>query len=387
MPQRSLASLVLAPVLFGILLLGLACVAGVRTDRLADTVAVVDSLSRASDDSLAAQQIAVSQPAGIGGDTARQQGEPAATSGTGGGRRVESTSNGTSPHRHARRMLSPLADSIAEYLVVVPADRAWFTAASRGRRMLVDLGRIDMRLGTDSSSRAAYDEAMRGISPLPLGTPLRLRGPWGSDDVKVSGFDVWHGRIVARVAGSRQLDSLARATDMLPATATRIVASVSTPVDSARVQPTPAACVHDTSSVLATRALAVRDSLARYLTDSVAVPYERMAASVRIVSWWTPGCFGPAQALVVASKRTPDMDFAVERGVLVDSLGAVTTLRFSDFRFKAHDALYVFDADGDGVDDLAAKGYGDRSGGLTILRLDPTARRLTRLTSGFAWEQ
>ena len=51
------------------------------------------------------------------------------------------------------------------------------------------------------------------------------------------------------------------------------------------------------------------------------------------------------------------------------------------------DVETFFDADGDGVDDLAARGHGDRSGGLTIMRLDIAARRFVRLVSGFAWEQ
>ena len=44
MPQRSLASLVLGPVLIGVLCLALACVAGARTDRLGDTLSVADTL-------------------------------------------------------------------------------------------------------------------------------------------------------------------------------------------------------------------------------------------------------------------------------------------------------------------------------------------------------
>src|SRR6185437_6846510 len=44
MPQRSLASLVLGPILIGVLCLALACVAGARTDRLGDTLTVTDTL-------------------------------------------------------------------------------------------------------------------------------------------------------------------------------------------------------------------------------------------------------------------------------------------------------------------------------------------------------
>ena len=132
---------------------------------------------------------------------------------------------------------------------------------------------------------------------------------------------------------------------------------------------------------------AVRDSLVQFLTDSATPPYDRQLATARVQSWWVPGCFGVGRALIIANKRTPDMDFAVERVAVLDSTGKTVPMRFVDFRFHAHDPLYVFDADGDGIDDLAARGHGDRSGGLTIMRLDIAARRFVRLVSGFAWEQ
>jgi hypothetical protein len=131
----------------------------------------------------------------------------------------------------------------------------------------------------------------------------------------------------------------------------------------------------------------VRDSIARFLVDSVKAPYERLTAEAKIHSWSIPGCFGISRVLVLASRRTGDMEFAVERAALVDSVGKVIPIRFFDLRFHAHDPLYVFDADGDGIDDLAARGYGDRSGGLTIVRLDLASRRFLRLASGFAWER
>jgi hypothetical protein len=147
-------------------------------------------------------------------------------------------------------------------------------------------------------------------------------------------------------------------------------------------------CTRDTlPTELTTRAIAVRDSLVQFLTDSAKPPYDRQLATVKVQSWWVPGCFGVGRALIIANKRTPDMDFAVERVAVLDSTGKTVPMRFADFRFHAHDPLYVFDADGDGVDDLAARGYGDRSGGLTIMRLDIAARRFVRLVSGFAWEQ
>jgi hypothetical protein len=263
------------------------------------------------------------------------------------------------------------------------------------------------------ATRAAYVEAVSRLSPLPLGTLLRVRGPYSVDEqARVSGFDSWHGRIVVRLGVSHLLDSLARAEDMLPATATRFdTLATRTPVgdtaqhattsvpavtttgvaaasDSLRLASAPVACTKDTLSTdITTRAIAVRDSLVRFLTDSATPPYDRQLASAKIQSWWVPGCFGVGRALIIANKRTPDMDFAVERVALLDSTGKTVPMKFQDFRFHAHDPMYVFDADGDGIDDLAAKGYGDRSGGLTIMRLDFVGRRFVRLVSGFAWEQ
>jgi hypothetical protein len=428
MPQRSLASLVLGPLLIGVLCLALACVAGARTDRLGDTLSVSDTLhapvsdtvqrhtdsTRAADaDSAAASQLAiVVDSATLRQDNgATQQGATGTTNQHG-----SCCDMGLRLHRHGEQLLSPIADSIANSLVFVPRDRAWFSAASRGKHMLVDIGRADITLKHDSVSRAAYLEAVARLSPLPLGTVLRIRAPYGIDEeAKVTGFDVWNGRIVARLSVSHLLDSLARAEDMLPATAIRFdtgsthrpatpdslrgttaasagSSTASTTTSSAHPDSTatavPQICVRDTlPTVLAARAIAVRDSLVRFLTDSAKPPYERQLATVRTQSWWVPGCFGIGRALVVANKRTPEMDFAVERVALVDSTGKVVPVKIVDLRFHAHDPLYVFDADGDGIDDLAARGHGDRSGGLTIMRLDLAARRFVRLVSGFAWEQ
>jgi hypothetical protein len=426
MPQRSLASLVLGPILFGVLCLALACVAGARTDRLADsTVAdtahaidsthAVDTVSRRVDsaraadaDSAAASQLAVVVDSATLKQGAAQQG---ATSKGGQTTTSAPSSTGLHLHRHGEHPLSPLADSISNGLVFVPRDRSWFPVASRGKHMLVDIGRIDIKLKSDSASRAAYQEAVAQLSPLPLGTVVRLRGPYSVDEqARITGFDTWNGRIVARLSVSHLLDSLARAEDMLPATATRIDTSTahtsSTPSDttqratgttvtvatahpdSAAFLPVPMTCTHDTLPTdMTTRAIAVRDSLVRFLTDSAKPPYDRQVATAKIQSWWVPGCFGIGRALIIANKRTPDMDFAVERVALLDSTGKTVPMKVVDLRFHAHDPLYVFDADGDGIDDLAARGHGDRSGGLTIMRLDVATRRFVRLVSGFAWEQ
>jgi hypothetical protein len=75
-----------------------------------------------------------------------------------------------------------------------------------------------------------------------------------------------------------------------------------------------------------------------------------------------------------------------ERLLLVTPDGALTVVRIDDLRFRAHDLLAAFDADGDGVDDLAAKGATTRAGGTAILRLDLAKKRAERLAAGFAWE-
>ena len=420
MPQRSLASLVLGPVLIGVLCLALACVAGARTDRLNDTLTVADTLHsvdsvrvadtlRKSDSTraAAADSAAASQLAVMVDSTTLKQGtsQQGTASGKGTGQTSSCCEMTQHLHRHGEHPLSPVADSIANGLVFVPRDRNWFPVASRGRHMLVDIGRMDLTLKSDSVSRAGFLEAVTRLSPLPIGAMLRLRAPYSIDEQgKVVGFDVWRGRIVAKVSVSHVLDSLAKAEDWLPAVAIRtdtaprphaandtsqhVTASVALAGHTDSIPAPPPVCLRDTLPTdITTRAIAVRDSLVRFLTDSATPPYERQLATAKIQSWWVPGCFGVGRALIIANKHTPEMDFAVERVALLDSTGKTVPLRMVDLRFHAHDPLYVFDADGDGIDDLAARGHGDRSGGLTILRLDLPTKRFVRLVSGFAWEQ
>jgi hypothetical protein len=407
-PLRPFASLVFVPTFVGVISLALACVAGQRTDRLADTV-MSDTLGSAVavtvDSAQDPAQVTTPGDSGtlVPDSIAMLQGAPAPTRAPVVQPAAQSSS---SAHRHTVKALSPLADSIANGLVFVPRDRAWFTVASRGKRMLVDIGRVDLPLKTDSLTRSAFLEAAEKLSPLPNGTSLRVRGPWGTEDTRIRGFDIWSGRIVARLEVSRSLDSAARAIDFLPGSAVRIdsaallasqapdsaPAGPSARKDSIAKAPPPpaaaAACQRDNIPwEMVARGVAVRDSIEQFLADSVQPPFERMIKTARVQSWTLPGCYGSARVIVLATKRTPDMEFATERVALIDSIGRAIPLRLSDLRFHAHEPLYVFDADGDGVDDLAVRGFGDRSGGLSIVRLDVAARRLVRLASGFAWER
>ena len=360
----------------------------------------------------------------------------------------------TSRARGVRRRplaLSPRAESLATRMVFVPRTQSWFVTAARGKRMLVDVGRVDANLKGDTLRRAAYREAAERLSPLPVGALLRLRGPWGSEDATVTGFDVWNGRIVATLAVSPSLDSLARRRDPLVGTALRLTGadSLAAVAAAAGVEDTSAASASAAAGVAASpttmggpppkstiasgsptratdsppagssrgtaaghggvlpvagdsivlacrdtmpdllrdRATLVRDSLELELRTTAMPPQERLHASVAISASQAQGCFGPlGRMLLVVSLRAGANEWVRERLVALDDSGRVAPVRVSDYRFKAHDALYAFDADGDGVDDLAARGLAERSGATVVLRLDPTARRAERIAGGFAWE-
>jgi hypothetical protein len=298
--------------------------------------------------------------------------------------------------------LSPLADSIAQYMVFVPATQTWFIVASRAKRVLLDLGRVDADVKTKPHRHTAYLEAVRKLSPVPIGTHFRLFTSSGTSDVTVKGFDVWNGRVVATLTAPHEIDSIGRAAPLFVASAERMD---STRADSLRRadsaaradtvtggHPDSAKAPADTCrrgdvpDSLRSRVLAVRDSLILWLDSLPPPPYQRLVKTEK-PQWSTiVGCFGGARRIALAvDLRAGNNEWIRERVVLIDTLGAVTTLRVSDLRFKGHDLLMALDADGDGLDDLATRGFAEAAGGITILKLTDK-NRLVRLAGGFAWE-
>jgi hypothetical protein len=334
--------------------------------------------------------------------------------------------------------LSPLADTIAGALVFAPRTQVWFTAATRNKRLLIDLGRVDADVKKTPERLAAYKEAVAARSTFARDARFRLHGDWGVEEVTIADYDVWNGRIVGVAHGSPQLDSIAKhaaaskpataAAELLPppsyaagpdsAAATPAESTTTAPettaVAAAKPAPLPTRCVRDSASTpLAARAAEVRDSLDLVLRQTAMPPYEEVARTVTVQSSQVIGCFlppaakgaaaaggarptavtasapvTPARGLVLAvSLRDAEKEFLQERIVHIDdATGAVTPLRVADLRFKAHDLMGAYDADGDGVDDLVAKGVAEASGATVVLRFDQKAKKFFRLSSGFAWE-
>lgn len=278
--------------------------------------------------------------------------------------------------RRSRPVLSPLADTIGRALVFAPREQMWYTAATRSKTLLIDIGRVDADVRSTPRRIAAYEEAVAVLSPIRRGTRFRLYGAWGADDAVVSGFGWVNGRIVALVETTPRVQAIARSTEPLMVAAMRS--------DSAAEAVT-SGCNRAVPDSLLGRAAAVRDSISRALIDSAAPPYERLATAMRLHTSRLPGCFGIGRVLVIVSLRAGDVEWVRERFVVIDEAGRVHRLRVSDYRFDAHDGVAALDADGDGVDDIALRGFATRAGGLVILRLSD-GKRLERLTSGFAWE-
>ena len=286
-------------------------------------------------------------------------------------------------------------DSVRPYLVFAPAGESWFVAASRGKRMLLDIGRVDLEVRKDSAVAQAYRTAVAAAAPVPVGTTFTLRAPWGEETVRASAVDTWNGRIVLVLAGSAAMDSAAQGRAPVTASAFRLPPArggSARPggVDAPVAPPMPAdslACVRTPlAGPLAERVRVLRDSLERVLRAAGPPPFERLTRRLSAHSSRVPGCFGEGRVLLAVSLRANGAEWTRERVVLVDSAGRATPLAVDDLRFKVHDLLHAVDADGDGVDDVATIGRTFRAGGTTVLRYDVQRRRLVRLAAGFVWE-
>ena len=274
--------------------------------------------------------------------------------------------------------LSPLADSIAERMVFPPRGQLWFTAAARGKRMLVDIGRVDLDVKKEPRA-SAFVEAVTRLSPIPIGARFRLSGPWGADSAVLKEFSSWNGRVVGVLEVAPRVDSLARTVEPLPAAAAITDSVVPSVTDS---------CQRDSlGEELNDRAAIVRDSISQQLLETAKPPYERLQNALKLSSSRIAGCYGKlGRVLVIVSARAGNTEWVAERMAIINDSGAVTPLKFGDYRFDAHDGVYAFDADRDGVDDLATRALGESMGGLSIMRLDTARKRLDRLTAGFSWE-
>jgi hypothetical protein len=279
--------------------------------------------------------------------------------------------------------LSRLADSIAQTLVFPPKGERWYTGAARGKRLLVDIGRVDANLripktrDIDSVRFTAYLQALDRYAPIRKGARFRLRGQWGEDDATVKGYDVWNGRIVATLDAPRRVDSLAAIKDPLPISAELTEAPRASVTSTCRRDSIP--------KILLARSDSVRDSLQNVVWADTVRTYDRLKVVAKVRNSRIVGCFSGGRMVLITSLRSPNYEFVSERAVLLDTLGNARRLIVSDFRFRAHDGIYAFDADGDGTEDVAARGMTEGNGGTSILRL-VEGKKLERLTSGFAWE-
>ncbi len=300
----------------------------------------------------------------------------------------------SAPAADSQAVAAVRPDSVRPYLVFAPVNESWFVAASRGKRMLLDIGRVDLEVRKDSAVAAAYRDAVAQVSPFKLGTTFVLRAPWGTEEVRATAFDSWNGRIVAVLAGSVQMDSAAQERAAVAASAYRAPSRGAASLPGAVTPPiamTPegaAPCVRaPIEEPFASRLKFVRDSLETEMRALGMPIYERLAK--RVTASWSrvSGCFGGAsRALLAVSLRANGAEWTRERVVMVDTLGRAVQVRVEDGRFRVHDLMHALDVDGDGIDDVATVGRTFRAGGTTLLRWDEKLRRLVRVAAGFVWE-
>jgi len=304
----------------------------------------------------------------------------------------------------AARRLSPAADSLAPYLVFAPTEQGAFIAAARNKEWLLDVGRMDLDVRKDSAKTRLFREAAAALSPVAPRTVFRLAWAGGAEDVVADSFAVYNGRIVMRVLGSLALDSAARRASGGVALALRADSAAAPAASRCELRAEPDSATRAAQAALtpaARRAEAAArkaadsayDARLAFVRDSIETtlraerpPYERLQKRAKVSSSHLRGCFGAARRALIVSLRAGDAEWVRERLALLAPTGDVTVLKVDDLRFRAHDLLTAFDADGDGVDDLAVKGLTQRAGGTAVLRVDLAKKRAERLAAGFAWE-
>lgn len=304
----------------------------------------------------------------------------------------------TAAPRRVTPRLPALTDAeqrIADGVVFAPRLTERFLVASRNKRLLVDVGRVDLAK-LDAEQLATLRRVSARTGPLSSVTHLRVRGSWGEETDSIVGYDVWNGRAVAVLAASARADSLLKRNTSLIGVATRAPSADTVDAPAAPVTQAGAAtsapaaaptCVRDSlAPLLQVRVTAVRDSLLRWVTDSLRSPFVRFAKATTVRGEAALGCFGAWRGVVVVTSRTPGFEWNEERALLVAPDGKVQTARLRDLRLRAHESLLAFDADGDGVDELSTRGFATRMGAQSVLKLDPATRRFARFASGFAWE-
>ena len=298
-------------------------------------------------------------------------------------------------------IMRAVADSIAERTTFAPVGQAWFVAAVRGKRLLLDIGRVDMEVRKDSSRARAYRLAIPAHSTVPVGARFRLRGAFGDIEAAVTGYDVWASRVVATLALPPHLDSLARRADRLTASAWRLVGAVIpvpatpvpatpvpvTPVPVTPVPVTPPCALDSLDAEDRERVKWVRDSLEVVVREVPRPAYTGVSRKVSVRASQAVGCFGIGRVVLAVALRDDRGEWFVERLVILDDKGRVVVPKVADLRFRTHDILGAYDADGDGIDDLATRAATERAGATTILRFDPKAKKFERLAAGFAWEE
>ena len=282
------------------------------------------------------------------------------------------------------RVLTEAEQRIADGIVFAPSMIERFVVASRNKRLLVDLGRVDLETKQDAQQLALVRRVASLVGPLSHVSFVRVRGSWGMEVDSIKGYDVWNGRVVAVLAPSSRADSLLRKSAPLLGVATRmLVPADTTAPDSVAAG---GGCVRDSvPPELPARVALVRDSLVRWVTDSLKPPFG-LPTKLTVRGDTASGCFGPWRAIVVVTTRTSDFEWSDERALLVAPDGKAVTGRLRDLRLRTHESLVAFDADGDGIDELAARGLAPRMGAQSVLKLDPATRRFLRFASGFAWE-